>query len=200
MAVLTRILLMCGLLAGGVAYSETWYVSDRLTLNLRDAPSSAAGVLPPTLSSGDALEVLRRDGDSQFLEVVTEDGRRGWVHGQYVAATPIARDRLQAAEERIAALEGTIAEQRTELEALADGELGDPLADVALKAQIDGLGQQLVDIKGILARNEASRADPPTGLTRTLRDYWPVLGFGFFITGLIIGLIIRPRPKRSAWS
>ena len=195
-----RIVLLCGLLAGAFAYSETLYVSDRLTLNLRDAPSSTAAVLRPSLSSGDALEVLRRDRDSEFLEVVTEDGRQGWVHGQYLVAMPIARERLQAAEERIAALEGTIAEQRVELEAWASGEPVVTPADEALKAQIEGLGQQIEDLKGIVARNATRRADQPTGMIRTLRDYWPVLGFGFFIIGLVIGFVIRSRPKRSAWS
>ena len=197
---MNRIVLLCGLLASAAAHPETLYVSDRLTLNLRDAPSSTASVLRPSLSSGDALEVLRRDRDSEFLEVVTDDGRQGWVHGQYVVATPIARDRLQVAEERVAALEVTIAEQRAELDAWAAGEPGFAPDDEALIARIDGLGQQMEDLKGTLARIEARRADSPTGMTRTLRDYWPVLGFGFFIIGLIIGLVIRSRPKRSAWS
>ena len=197
---MSRIALLFGLLAGALAHAETLYVHDRLTLNLRDAPSSAAAVLPPSLTSGDAVEVLSRDADSAFLEVVTEDGRQGWVHGQYLVATPIARDRLQAAEARIAVLEGTIAVQSAELEALAGGGPSDALAAEALKAQIEGLGQQIEDLKGVLANSELRRADPPPGMIRTLRDYWPVLGVGFFIIGLGIGLIIRARPKRSAWS
>ena len=197
---MSRIVLLCGLLASAFAYSETLYVSDQLTLNLRDAPSSTAGILRPSLSSGDALEVLRRDRDSEFLEVVTEDGRQGWVHGQYVVATPIARDRLQAAEERIAALEGTLAEQRAALEAWASGEPVVAPADEALQAKIEGLGQQIEELKDIVARDATRRADSPTGMIRTLRDYWPVLGFGFFIIGLVFGFVIRFRPKRSAWS
>ena len=197
---MSRIALLAGLLAGAVVYAETQYVSDQLTLNLRDAPSSTAGVLRPSLNSGDALEVLRRDDDSEYLEVVTEDGRQGWVHGQYLVAAPIARDRLRAAEERIAALEGTVAEQRAELEAWASSELGDAPADEALKAQIDRLGQQIENLEGILAQSELRRTSPTPGMIRTLRDYWPVLGFGFFIIGLVIGLIIRSRPKRNAWS
>ena len=209
---LTRITLLCGLLAGAVAHAETLYVSDRLTLNLRDAPSSTGGVLRPSLSSGDALEVLRRDDDSAFLEVVTEDGRQGWVHGQYLVAVPIARDRLQAAQDRIAELEGTIAAQRAELEALADGQpfgqpfgepfggLSDGSAHEALEAQIDGLGQRIEELKGLLAANDGRQAEPPSRVMRTMRDYWPVLGIGFFILGLAIGLILKSRPKRSAWS
>ena len=197
---MSRIAFIFGLLASALAHPETLYVNDRLTLNLRDAPSSAAAVLPPSLTSGDTVEVLRRDANSAFLEVVTEDGRQGWVHGQYLVATPIARDRLQAAEERIAALEETNAAHRAELEALAGGGPSDALAAEALKAQIEGLGQQIEDLKGVLANSELRRADPAPGMIRTLRDYWPVLGIGFFIIGLGIGLIIRARPKRSAWS
>ena len=202
---IVRIVLLCGLLTGAAAYAETLYVSDRLTLNLRDAPSSAAGVIRPSLSTGDAVEVLRRDGNSEFLEVVTEDGRQGWVHGQYLVATPIARERLQTAEERIAALERTIAEQRAEIEALTSGKpIGEPndaRAHEALEAQIDGLRRQLADLKDSLLRAiESRRADPPQGVMRALRDYWPALTAGLFIIGLIIGLIIKFRSKRSAWS
>ncbi len=197
---MSRIVLLCGLLVSALAHAETRYVSDTLTLNLRDAPASTAGVLPPSLSSGDAVEVLRRDPESAYLEVVTEDGRQGWLHGQYLVATPVARDRLQAAEERIAALEGTIAEQRAALDAAAGSEPSGALADEALRAQVDALGQQIEDLKGILANVEHWRNASPPATIRTLRDYWPVLGFGFFIIGVIIGLIIRSRPKRSAWS
>lgn len=197
---MSRIALLCGLLVSAVTYSETRYVSDQLTLNLRDAPSSAAAALRPSLTSGDLVEVLRRDADGGFLEVVTEDGRQGWVQAQYLVTTPIARDRLRAAEERIAALEGTVAEQCAEFEPATGGGSGDALADEALKAQIAGLAQQIEDLKAILTHGEPRRAESPPGMIRTLLDQWPVLGFGVLILVTIIGLIIRLRPKRSAWS
>ena len=194
-----RIALLCALLASAVAHSETLYVSDRLTLNLREGPSSTADVLRPSLNSGDALEVVGRDDGGEFLEVVTEDGRRGWVHGQYLISTPIARDRLQAAEERIAALLDTIAAQRAELDAAGSG-AGHAPVDEALKAQMDGLGRQIEELKGLLARPEPKPAEQPPEMVRTLRDHWPVLGFGLFVIGLVLGLIISARPKHKAWS
>ena len=195
-----HIALFFALLGSAAAYSETLYVSDQLTLNLREGPSDTAAVLRPSLTSGDALEVLRRDdAGSEFLEVVTEDGRQGWVHGQYLVTTPIAQDRLQAAQERIVALEGVIAEQHAQLNALDDGGSGNAPADEALMAQIDGLGQQIEDLKGMLAQRDPSANGSPPGMIRTLRDYWPVLAFGFFVIGLAIGLILRARPKRDAW-
>ena len=194
-----RIALLGALLASAVSHSETLYVSDRLTLNLRDGPSSAAGVLRPSLTSGEALQVMGRDDGSEFLEVLTEDGRQGWVHGQYLTATPIARDRLQAAEERIAALLDTVAEQRAELDAAGSG-TGNGPADAALKAQMDGLGRQIEELTGLLARPEPKPAAPPPNMVRSLRDHWPVLGFGLFVIGLVLGLIISARPKRKAWS
>ena len=197
---MSRIALLCWLLVSAVAHSETRYVTDQLALSLRDAPSSTAGALRPSLRSGDALEVLRRDSGSEYLEVVTEDGRRGWVHGQYLIATPIARDRLLAAEQRIAALEGIIAEQRAALDAAATGGPGDAPADEALKAQMEGLAQQIEGLKVVLAQSDLRRTDSPRGMIRILQDYWPVLGFGFVVLGIIIGVILRFRPKRSAWS
>ena len=71
------------LLWAGPLPAETAFVTDRLLLGVHESKSLDAAVLR-LLESGDAVEVLERDGE--LARVRTSRGREGWVDGRYLSA------------------------------------------------------------------------------------------------------------------
>lgn len=67
-----------------LAATGRFYVTAS-TLNVRDAPSTSGRVLG-TLSRGQQLAATGLQGD--WLSVRLTDGRTGWLHSDYVSATP----------------------------------------------------------------------------------------------------------------
>ena len=106
--------------------AETAFVTDRLLLGVHESNSLDSAVLR-LLESGDAVEVLERDGE--LARVRTSRGREGWVDGRYLSEVAPAAARLEAAEDqartstkeleaikgRVAELEATGEQQRQSL-------------------------------------------------------------------------------------
>ncbi len=200
------------------AGAETRYVSDVLYVGVREAPSDPARVLR-TLRSGTAVEVLERQG--AFARIRTEDGLEGWVKAKFLVPEPIARDRLKAAEARIAALE----EENQRLEAQVQrlqGRLEETERDRKRLAEARDRLQAEVEKLRELAASPAALAEENAQLKRhtvqleaelgqlrgevtTLRDQtrrdWFLAGAGVLALGLLIGLVV-PRirwRRRNEW-
>lgn len=78
---LITLLLVLYLLPSVIA-AQTVYVTDQLSLKLRETPASDGAVIV-TLKSGDKLTLLeKRNG---FSKVKTEEGKNGWVQSWYVS-------------------------------------------------------------------------------------------------------------------
>lgn len=202
------------------ARAETAYISDQLTVPLRSGPSNANRILHRGLPSGTRLEVLARDPDSGFVQIRTDRGTEGWLPAQYLVSEPIARDRLVAASRRIEELSATIAEQRQQLDALTSGKNASDQSVSRLTSRVKELEQELAEIKrisaGAIAQNETNKE--LTALNERLRaevdelvatiaalednvqERWLLIGGALVLIGLVLGVAIKARPRRSAWS
>jgi len=76
------LVLVLVLYAKGIGHTETMYVSDRLYLSLRNAPTSDQPGLV-LLSSDTRVDVL--ETQDKWAWVRLEDGRTGWVLKNYLA-------------------------------------------------------------------------------------------------------------------
>jgi SH3 domain protein len=75
-------LLLVFYLLPSIVAAQTVYVTDQLSLKLRQTPASDGAVIV-TLKSGDKLTLLeKRNG---FSKVKTEEGKSGWVQSWYVS-------------------------------------------------------------------------------------------------------------------
>lgn len=99
--------------------AETQYISDRLLVSLRDAPSDQYTPLD-TLSSNTAVEVIGKEG--RFVHVRTKKGIEGYIPDQYLTEdTPgpivIRRLKSQLAEykQRVETLKGQLREEKGDL-------------------------------------------------------------------------------------
>ncbi|HEY5645977.1 MAG TPA: TIGR04211 family SH3 domain-containing protein [Pseudomonadales bacterium] len=211
---------LAGALCPAAARAESAYISDVLTVPLRSGPSTSNRILHRGLPSGTRLEILGRDDGSNFVRVRTENGTEGWLPEQYLVNEPIARDQLAAANRRVEELRETVERQRQELAALGSsmGEADQSNAD--LSRQVAELQQELAEIrrvsagaiaqaetnKELLALNERLRTEVDelvagiAALETNVEERWLMIGGGLVLAGLILGIAIKSRPRRSAWS
>ncbi len=135
----------------GLAYAQTAYISDNLTVPLRSGPSNANRILHRGLPSGTQLEVLARDEDSGFVQIRTTRGTEGWLPEQYLLDEPIARDRLVVANRRISELSGTVEQQRAQLGSLNQEKGQADQSNTSLQRQVKTLERNLAELKRVSA-------------------------------------------------
>ncbi len=206
--------------SAGLAYAQTAYISDNLTVPLRSGPSNANRILHRGLPSGTQLEVLARDEDSGFVQIRTTRGTEGWLPEQYLLDEPIARDRLVVANRRISELSGTVEQQRAQLGSLNQEKGQADQSNTSLQRQVKTLERDLAELKRVSAgaielnkNNERlnvlnerlrievdDRVNEVSNLEDNAQQRWLMIGGGLVLVGLILGVIIKSRPRRSAWS
>jgi len=141
-------LLLLGQLS--VAHGETAYVTDILRLGLHKAQDTSDQPIQ-TLMSGAELEVLRRIPN--FAEVVTQDGRQGWVKSAFLVADKPAQlivaetqAELESAHAALAAEEQARIAAETELNRLindSESKLGQTISMSARIAELERLNAEL---------------------------------------------------------
>lgn len=201
------------------AQAATAYISDELTVPMRSGASSGHRILR-VLPAGVRLEVGERDTEAGFARVTTQDGTEGWVPIQYLQNQPIARDRLEAASREVERLTQTVSELRERLQAVQGDRSDTEESNLNLSEQLSRLEQELAEIRRASASaiETASTNQRLNELNARLRDElnllaeerdrletntqqrWFMLGGGLVLLGLIIGLTMKTRPRRSAWS
>lgn len=124
---LIRLLCVIFLLAAALPVSaQSRYVSDELAIVLRGTPGPEGASLG-VLTSGAQVELLESGAAGGYARVRSADGREGWVLERYLKDQPIARERLQRAENdltaarrELAAAQKTLAEVQAELKKVKD--------------------------------------------------------------------------------
>lgn len=190
-------MLAAGLVAspGALPQSEgtPMFVSDEITLSVRERPSNEAGTIA-LVSSGEPVTMLRSLGEQSFAEIRTEDGLTGWVTARYLTDRPAARDQLDAmrnsldtARRRIADLEARLAAAQRRLQELQPA--------FELQADNDRLRQQIADqqrsSEQLLKRYDEEKARRQTLIMGAL------LVGGGVLAGLVLPWIGGVRRRRS---
>jgi SH3 domain protein len=218
--VTATIVIALGTLTGKALAAEIAYISDRLTVPVRSGPSNANRILHRGLPSGTRLTILARDEGSGFVQIRTDGGTEGWLPEQYLVNEPIARDRLVAANRRVDELTETIERLRAELATLREGKNASEASNSDLSSQVETLQQELADLRRIsagaiaqnetnqelMALNERLRSEVDelvaslSALEDNVQERWLLIGAGLVLAGLLLGVAIKARPRRSAWS
>jgi SH3 domain protein len=204
----------------GNALAETRYVSDKLEITMRSGKGNSYSITR-MLGSGTQVEVLEIDKSKGYSKVRTKSGKEGWVLSRYLMRSQAARDRLAAAEKKLAELELEKRKLETTLTALSDekntlnkklssldGEsrkVSQELTEIRRTASsalaIDSENKELKGRVVSLERELQTVQQENEGLKdRTARD-WFMVGAAVVLLGIIVGLII-PRirlRKKSSW-
>jgi SH3 domain protein len=200
--------------------AATMYVSDALTVPMRRGPSTGHRIIHAGLPAGTALEVLGEDKPAGFTQVRTTNGTEGWVPTQYLTGEPVARDRLAVANRRIQTLEAELKALRENYQETRGARSSAESRSADLDKQTKQLQAELAEIRRVSATSisqyeenkvlKTENADlkaKSTELTarvqrlersETVRFF--LFGGALVIIGLIIGAVIKSRPKRSNWA
>jgi SH3 domain protein len=214
------VVLLLVLMSAVSVEAATMYVSDALTVPMRRGPSTGHRILHAGLPAGTALEVLGEDKTAGFTQVRTANGTEGWVPTQYLTAEPVARDRLVAANRRVQALEAELKSLRQNYQETRGARTSAESRSADLDKQTKQLQAELAEIRRVSASSisqyeenkvlKAENADLKTKTTEltarvqrlerseTVRFF--LFGGALVIIGLIIGAVIKSRPKRSNWA
>lgn len=205
--------------AAPAATPDTGYVSDELIITFRTSPSNRAEIIKH-LSSGTRLEILEWQQDGDWARVRTRDGTEGWVRKQYLEDQPIAADRLETANREVERLTRTVSDLRERLGTVQSARTEAEQSTSSLSSQVSQLEQELADIKSVSANALETAAENKrlNDLNQRLRDEldelveerdrlaantqqrWLLIGGGLVFGGLILGMVLKSRPRRSAWT
>jgi Bacterial SH3 domain len=133
------LLLLPALAAASAAHAETLYVVEQLVVNVNSAPDST-GERIATIKSGDALEVLDRQGDQVHVHLT--NGTEGWVRKSYLSADEPLHVKLsertaevEKLKQDVTRLEGELAAASSQTRASASASAPPPGAEEPAAAE-----------------------------------------------------------------
>ena len=128
---------------------ETRYISDTLLVAVRAAPENEATIVHRGLSSGTAVLSYAMSEDSEWVEIETRNGLRGWLRAQYLQTEPpaslligdmrIELEKMRAERDRLAAQLN---------ESSSEANLADDAID-QLTAELESVSSELVEVKRV---------------------------------------------------
>ena len=206
----------CFLVWCPVAGAQTHYITDSIQVTLRSGPATDRKILA-LLNSGQPLEIMEKG--EEWSQVRLPSGREGWVLTRLIQDELPLKTRLAQLQERHdallsqsgaptseikqlgeenAALSKNLTQARQQLAALTEAhrKLEDTAANAsAIREQRDRVVKDLAEVRAqldVLSR-ELTAARSRSNL------WWFAAGAGVLLLGLIIGLSMRSRRKRSAY-
>ena len=217
---LVAVVALYGALVSASSWAETAYISDKLTVPVRSGPTKGHRIVHFGLPAGTKMEVLQRDEGSEFVEIVTAGGTKGWVREQYLTAQPIARDRLRSANAKIAQLEKSLSREKAALAAAKaagnesiknSSQLGKQLSETTQKLEAlqkisknaiaeHAENQKLKGLNSSLLDQLEDIKDERDQLRSNVQQRWLMIGGGLVLIGLLLGILLKARPRRSAWT
>lgn len=200
------------------AVGDVNYISDVVTVPLRSGPTTAHRILHRGLPSGTQLTILAIDEEAGFTQVRTTDGMEGWVTSQYLIGEPIARVKLAAAEKRLQSLKAEIEKEREARASIQAEHKETDANNRTLNMQVQSLLKELAELKRISgdsinehARNIelvqqntllAGQVEELSAKARQLEENlqlkWLLYGGALVLIGLLIGVILKARPRQAA--
>ena len=182
------------------ADSHARYVIDQVILTVRDKPLGEGKVIH-RLTTGDAMFLTGLSNES-YVEVAIPNGPKGWVDADFITATPISKVELERQLERSLAIQSEsedalvqLSEDYRRLSEEFDELRNNQGKPSGFEAQIE---QLKFDITA--SRAEAEKLDRKNKeLLENSQWEWFLAGAGTLILGILIGLVIARRSRRSIW-
>jgi len=220
-SVTKTIFLLASLLLSNQLFAKTMYITDSFEAPLRTGQTNAYRILAYP-KSGSALEVLEANDETGYSKVKTQRGTEGWVQTRFLVNTPIAKHRLQQAQQQLDSLKkenkllssgkSTANKTATDLSKLnktlqkSNGKLAKELNYVkeisGNTIQINQRNQQLIEEHQQLKNEFDLLNSDNERLKDNANSQYFMMGAGAILLGFILGLVLpslKPKRKDSGW-
>lgn len=164
---------------------EVRYVIDDLYTYMHSGPGKNYRIIG-SIGAGAKIQQLSIDNDANYIEVIDDKNRRGWVDARHISATESIRERLPIIEQQLAFSGEQVADKQKEIEFLQEQltQLSDER--VALQEQLKNVEDQFNDAQNSLANR-----------TMEEQKQWFIIGGSFGIGCILIGVILSQILKRK---
>jgi SH3 domain protein len=170
---------------------EERYISDDLYTFIHAGPGRNFRILG-SVTAGTTVTQIQVDNENQYIEIIDDKNRRGWVDANFVMASPSIRSQLASLQENLSA-----ADQNLDQQDQALNSLNRQLAE--LQSQNATLKQQSEELE--VQRNELQQKLSVQG--KSEQQQWFIRGGGIAIAGVVLGIIVAYLPKKrrrnDAW-
>jgi SH3 domain protein len=170
---------------------ETRYISDDLYTFLHAGPGRNFRILG-SVTAGTTVRQLQIDNDSQYVEIIDDKDRRGWVDGEFIVSTQSIRSQLEAYQENLSAANQNLDQQDQTLNSLNQQLLDLQSQNKTLQQQNAQLESQQTELQQKISVQDKSE-----------QQQWFIRGGGIAIIGVVLGIIVAYLPKKrrrnDAW-
>lgn len=160
------------------------YISDDLFTFLHAGPGRNFRILGSVVA-GSRVTLLQEDKDSNFIEVIDEKQRKGWVDGQFINTQRSLRALVPGLQEQFKEASETVQQQRRD-----NGLLNQQIAE--LSATNKELSRELkkLQTENLAISEELSDQD------QTAKLQWFTRGGIVAVISLLLGIILTYLPKK----
>jgi SH3 domain-containing protein len=198
------LLLLPALAATYTVHAETQYVIEQLVVNVNSAPD-ASGQRVATIKSGEAVEVLDKQGDQ--IHVHLANGTEGWVRKSYLSVEEPLQHRLNERNAEVEKLKQDVARLEGELATARGGGHGGKTATAAGDGAPSGGARTSAAARAVetnSAQSDAANGEPTYFMTppdTPARPVWHwalltfviALGLGFVLGWQVLDRRIRKK-------
>jgi SH3 domain protein len=163
---------------------ETRYISDDLFTYLHAGPGRNFRILGSVVA-GTRVTLLQEDTENNFVEIVDDKQRTGWVDAEFINVSRSVRELVPGLQQQVEKTEKTILQQRQSSD--------------LLNQQIADITSQNTNLKKKLSVAEKENAK----ITQILADYdqtaqmeWFTRGGIVAVISLLLGIILTYLPKK----
>jgi SH3 domain protein len=163
---------------------EIRYISDDLFTFLHSGPGRNYRILG-SIVAGTPVQVLQTDSDSNYVEIIDDKERTGWVDGELVSKQKSMRELLPSLQQQLADATQTAQQQQVQ--------------DDSLRQQIVELTTQNATLNKELSSLEKLNSDYSQQIDKadqTAKMEWFTRGGIVAVISLILGIIVAYLPKK----
>lgn len=173
------------------AWAENGHIADDAHVFFHSGPSNQYRIIG-RVNSGEPIEILGRNSDTEYVQIRTEGGRTGWLPDTLVGTGDSKLIELPVLEAALEESRATISNQADTIEKLNSNLQQLQRESSTYTDQIRSLNTEIRDLQSQISHMDQSN------LMRWL-TYGGLIAFGGVVLGLIVPHLPRKRKRRDDW-